>query len=64
MSFKVRIEYKDGKFDESEYNMKIWKNFRSKFVIPVSSDKQVLKASLLYQHDIDVNTSNNTYLVK
>jgi hypothetical protein len=60
LSFKIRIEYKDGKYDESEYNMKIWKNIRSKFVIPVVGDRQVLKASLIYQRDIDVNGSNNS----
>jgi hypothetical protein len=64
LSFKVRIEYKDGKSDENEYNMKIWKNFRSKFVIPVADDKQVVKASILYYRDIDMESSNNVFTLK
>jgi hypothetical protein len=64
ISFRIKIEYKDGNHDEIEYNLKIWKNFRSKLVIPVAGEKQVLNVSILYDRDIDINPSNNVYTSK
>jgi len=64
LNFKVRIEYSDGKIDENEYNMKIWRNFRSKFLIPVAVEKKIVKVSLIYQREIDINSTNDEFLVK
>jgi hypothetical protein len=64
IGFKIKIEYKDGNSDENEYNLKIWKNFRTKLVIPVTGEKQVSKVSLLYERDIDVDPLNNAFIPK
>jgi aminopeptidase N len=64
ISFKIKIENKDGSFDEIKYNLKIWKNFRTKLVIPVAKDKQVSKVSIHYDRDIDIEPQNNVFTLK
>ena len=63
LGFKLKTEYRDGTIGENEFNLKVWKNFRTKLVIPVAAEKEVLKVSLIYERDYDINKANDVLLM-
>lgn len=64
LPFVTIIDYEDGTNNTMEYNMKIWKNSKTKLVVPVTIEKKIRNITLENPKFIDLDTSNNSVILK
>ncbi|MBK7093562.1 MAG: M1 family metallopeptidase [Saprospiraceae bacterium] len=64
LPFVTIINYEDGTNNTMEYNMKIWKNSKTKLVVPVTIEKKIRNITLENPKFIDLDTSNNSVILK
>ncbi len=59
----LKIIYQDGTTEKVHYSPEVWKNDASSFIIEKTLFRKIQKVELLDEHGVDVNPSNNSYIV-
>ncbi|HCT31001.1 MAG TPA: hypothetical protein DIW31_09770 [Bacteroidales bacterium] len=62
-SINLKISYQDGTTEELHQSPEVWKNEATNYFIEKTFYRKIKKVELLDEHGVDINPSNNTYIV-